>query len=107
MSTIQIADRPDCIRVPPPHLHSSTSYSLHAAPADPSFPGGKVEEGDASVVHTALRETEEELGVPMANVEVLGSLTGEYSLGNKSRVWPIIVSRVAGGRRRSLQPGVG
>lgn len=27
------------------------------------------------------------------NVEILGALPTEYSLGNKARVWPIVVSR--------------
>ncbi|BEJ12882.1 hypothetical protein CspHIS471_0300560 [Cutaneotrichosporon sp. HIS471] len=66
----------------------AAALRVHASEA--SFPGGKVEEGDANVVQTALRETEEELSLPMANIEVLGALTPEYSLGNKARVWPII-----------------
>ena len=39
------------------------------------FPGGRVEEGvDVNVEGTALRETEEELGVPAERIEVLGRL---------------------------------
>lgn len=42
---------------------------------------------------TALRETHEELGLSPDNVEILGMLDPpEYSLGNKARVWPFVVS---------------
>ena len=37
-----------------------------------SFPGGHVEEQDADIVETALREAEEEVGLSRDNVEVLG-----------------------------------
>lgn len=40
-----------------------------------SFPGGVKEEADADLTATALRETEEEVGVPATSIEVLGSLT--------------------------------
>jgi len=39
-----------------------------------SFPGGMVDEGDADIVQTALRETEEELGITHEAVRVLGML---------------------------------
>lgn len=43
-----------------------------------SFPGGRHETTDASYAHTALRETEEEFGIPATAVEVLGALTPLY-----------------------------
>ena len=39
-----------------------------------SFPGGGRDEADPTPLHTALRETEEELGIGPAQVEVLGRL---------------------------------
>ena len=39
-----------------------------------SFPGGRMEESDADVVHAALRETHEEVGIPPDAVAVIGYL---------------------------------
>lgn len=39
-----------------------------------SFPGGRTEEADASVVETALRESEEEIGLRPDLVEIAGAL---------------------------------
>lgn len=47
---------------------------------------------DNNLVETALRESNEELQIPPGNVEILGALPSEYSLGNKARVWPVVVS---------------
>lgn len=43
-----------------------------------SFPGGRHEPEDASLMVTALREAEEEVGVVASEVEVLGALTPMY-----------------------------
>jgi hypothetical protein len=40
-----------------------------------SFPGGMKEDTDANLAATALRETEEEVGVPAGAIEILGKLT--------------------------------
>jgi 8-oxo-dGTP pyrophosphatase MutT (NUDIX family) len=45
-----------------------------------SFPGGRVESGDKGLVHTALREAEEEIGLCQSDVEVLGLLDDHISI---------------------------
>lgn len=50
------------------------SSRLKHHPGQIAFPGGKVEAGDASVTEAALREAEEEIGLPQGAVEVLGTL---------------------------------
>lgn len=54
-----------------------------------SLPGGRVDATDSSVVDTALRETEEEVGLDRAHVEVLGTLP-DYFTGTGFRVTPVV-----------------
>ncbi len=54
-----------------------------------SFPGGRVESHDASPVETALRETEEEIGLDRRHIEILGFLP-EYRTGTGFRVTPVV-----------------
>lgn len=54
-----------------------------------SFPGGRVEAEDASPSHTALRETEEEIGLSRDRVEIIGFLP-EYRTGTGFRVTPVV-----------------
>ena len=50
----------------------SAALSLHASQV--SFPGGRMEESDADIEATALRETREEVGIDEHHVSVLGYL---------------------------------
>lgn len=62
---------------------------LHHHPGQISFPGGRVEDTDVSPVMTALRETEEEIGLDPDRVELLGELP-EYCTGTGFRVTPVV-----------------
>ena len=48
------------------------SMHLRHHPGQISFPGGKVEQSDPSLIATALREAQEEIALKITNVEVLG-----------------------------------
>ena len=54
-----------------------------------SFPGGRVEAHDRSPIDTALRETEEEIGLSRERVEIVGFLP-EYRTGTGFRVTPVV-----------------
>lgn len=54
-----------------------------------SLPGGRVDEADTSIVETALRETEEEVGLHRRHIEVLGTLP-DYFTGTGYRVTPVV-----------------
>jgi 8-oxo-dGTP pyrophosphatase MutT (NUDIX family) len=54
-----------------------------------SFPGGRVEPQDGTREETALRETEEEIGLPRAHVRLLGRLP-EYEIPSGFRITPVV-----------------
>ncbi|MEM6660371.1 MAG: CoA pyrophosphatase [Pseudomonadota bacterium] len=51
------------------------SSVLKHHPGQIAFPGGKQDEGDADLIATALREAQEEIGLPLAYAEVLGTFS--------------------------------
>lgn len=55
-----------------------------------SFPGGQKEPQDEGMQATALRELEEELGIPASQVEVLGALSPIYIYVSDFQVYPFI-----------------
>ena len=55
-----------------------------------SFPGGMHECGDASLLHTAIRETFEEIGVLVTNQNIIGCLTPLYISVSKIKVYPYV-----------------
>ncbi len=54
-----------------------------------AFPGGRVDESDTDLVHTALREAQEEVGLSPQFVEVLGTLP-IYVTGSAFIITPVV-----------------
>jgi len=55
-------------------LFEVRSAALNWQPGDICFPGGRIELDDAGPQAAALRETQEELGLPESSIDILGPL---------------------------------
>lgn len=55
-----------------------------------SFPGGRHDKSDGSFAGTALRETQEEIGIRPEQVEIIGSLTDLYIPVSNFSVYPFV-----------------
>ncbi len=62
---------------------------LKEHPGQISFPGGRVEDDDRDFQHTALRETEEEIGLQSNQIKIIGELD-QYIVGTGYIVNPIV-----------------
>lgn len=55
-----------------------------------SFPGGKAERSDIDLYDTALRETEEELGIRRSDINILGVLSDLYVPPSNFIIFPVV-----------------
>lgn len=82
---IPLVQRPEGLTI----LLTMRTAHLSSHAGQISFPGGRSEAYDSSPVDTALRETEEEVGLARRHIEVLGSLP-DYLTGTGYRVTPVV-----------------
>jgi 8-oxo-dGTP pyrophosphatase MutT (NUDIX family) len=65
-------------------------HDMRSHAGEISFPGGRRDHDDESLVHTALREAEEEIGLPPAAVHVLGALEPTPTVATNYGVYPFV-----------------
>jgi len=70
-------------------LLTQRTAHLSAHAGQISFPGGRIEPEDADAIAAALRETEEEVGLPREHVTVIGRLDN-YVTGTGFEITPIV-----------------
>lgn len=73
----------------PTLLFTQRAAHLTAHAGQISFPGGRMESYDVSLIATALRETEEEIGLDRSHIDVIGALP-EYHTGTGFNVMPVV-----------------
>ena len=82
---VPIVDRAGGLTV----LFTQRTEQLKSHSGQVSFPGGRTEPGDPSPEFTALREAQEEIGLPRERVEVLIRLS-DYLVRTGFRVTPVV-----------------
>ncbi|MGZ7019568.1 MAG: NUDIX hydrolase, partial [Acidimicrobiia bacterium] len=63
---------------------------LRRHPGEISFPGGRYDEGEADLRATALREADEEIGLPPDAVELIGALQPTPTIATGYSVYPFV-----------------
>jgi 8-oxo-dGTP pyrophosphatase MutT (NUDIX family) len=63
---------------------------LRRHPGEISFPGGRRDDGDEDLLATALREAEEEIGLPPDAVHILGALQPTPTIVTGYAVYPFV-----------------
>lgn len=82
---VPLIDRPEGLSV----LLTRRAEHLKHHPGQISFPGGRLERTDDGPAAAALRESHEEIGLPLAHVEVVGYLENYLTITGYS-VTPVV-----------------
>jgi len=81
---VAVTDRPE-----PGVILTQRTAHMRRHPGQIAFPGGRIDPEDESIVAAALREAEEEIGLPRDCVEVIGE-TDSYRTITGFQVTPVI-----------------
>ena len=95
---IPVVDRGDEASV----ILTKRAEKLRSHSGQVAFPGGRIDPTDPTPEHAALRETEEEIGLAPAYIEVVGRMP-DYFTGSGFRIAPIL-SVVRPDFRLSINP---
>lgn len=76
-------------RTEPGVILTQRTATLRKHPGQVAFPGGRVDPDDADAVGAALREAEEEIGLPPSEVTVIGVIDS-YRTGTGYHVTPVL-----------------
>ena len=82
---VPLVEHPDGVTV----LLTRRTDHLSSHAGQISFPGGRTEEFDSSPIETALRETEEEIGLHRRHIEIIGVLPDQDTI-SAYRVTPVV-----------------
>ena len=96
LSAEERALRPAAILLPiieraePYALFTRRTEDLSSHAGQVCFPGGRYHPDDESLIRTALREMEEEIGLPMNRVEIAGFLDSHTTVNTGFTILPVV-----------------
>lgn len=71
-------------------LYTVRANDLRSHRREVSFPGGREDTADPTLVHTALRETQEEIGLDRGRVDVWGTMPPQMGKDGKSLIVSVL-----------------
>ncbi len=74
----------------PELLFTRRAWTLRSHPGQLSFPGGRRDPEDADLVDTAVRETEEEIGLPRSAITIIGELERLTTVSSPANIVPVL-----------------
>ncbi|MEZ5343714.1 MAG: CoA pyrophosphatase [Acidimicrobiales bacterium] len=83
---VPLVDGPNGVEI----VMARRSWNMRTHVGEVSFPGGRMDPTDRSLLETALRETEEEIGLSRAHVEIVGQLDPLATVSSPSLIVPFV-----------------